>query len=82
VNCAKLYFTKKTAKVYPVGNELVDLTAKPVYKIFQSMEFVQLLKKFYNFNTSASSSLEYFDEKIKNLPLFSQSRAADKQPRN
>lgn len=83
INCAKLYFTKKSAKIYPVGNELVDLTAKPIYKIFQNMEFIQLLKKFYKFNIEASSSLEYFDEKIKKPAIvLKQSRTADKQPRN
>lgn len=64
-NITAFYFTKKSAKLYPVGTELADLTSKPIYNVFRNLEFIQILNKVYNFPLGKNSSLEIFNKPIK-----------------
>lgn len=64
-NIKAIYFVSKKA-FYPSGSEIVDLTARPIYKVYQNVEFVSLLKKLYKFPRGKYNSLQYiyYDEAI------------------
>lgn len=49
-NISAVYFVEKQkSTLYPVGMEIADLTAKPVYKVCQVHEFITMVKKLYNY---------------------------------
>lgn len=64
-NIKSMYFVSKKA-FYPSGSEIADLTARPIYKVYQNVEFVSLLKKLYKFPKGKYNSLQYiyYDESL------------------
>jgi len=58
-NIDGIYFVSKRGASYPTGNEIVDMTAAPIYRVYQNVEFVSLLKKMYKFPRGKYNSLQY-----------------------
>lgn len=66
-----MYFTKKSANIYPVGTELADFTSKSLYGIYRNTEFITILRKIHNSPVNNTKYIEFFDapaHKRKNLP--------------
>lgn len=65
INSESLYFTKKSAKCYPAGTEIVDFASRAIYSFYKNIEFVETAKKVYDLNLVYCTYLEFFDKEPK-----------------